>query len=48
MISFIIAFYGVMDPIATAGNVTANNFFVIIFQKIRAAVKKRFPPIVQK
>lgn len=43
MTSFIIAFYGVMDPIATAGNVAANNLFVIIFQKIRATVKKRFP-----
>lgn len=34
MIAFIVAFYGAIDPIATAGNVTANNFFVIIFQKI--------------
>jgi Na+/H+-dicarboxylate symporter len=42
MIAFIIAFYGVVDPIATAGNVAANNFFVIIFQKTRAAIKKSF------
>jgi Na+/H+-dicarboxylate symporter len=40
MIAFIIAFYGVIDPIATAGNVAANNFFVIIFQKIRLLIKK--------
>ncbi|GHU13371.1 hypothetical protein FACS189449_08620 [Alphaproteobacteria bacterium] len=39
MIAFIIAFYGVVDPIATAGNVAANNFFVVIFQKLRAALK---------
>ncbi|MDR0677734.1 MAG: dicarboxylate/amino acid:cation symporter [Holosporaceae bacterium] len=41
MIAFIIAFYGVMDPISTCGNVSANNFFVIIFQKIRNRFKKR-------
>lgn len=40
MTAFIIALYGVIDPIATAGNVAANNFFVIIFQKIRKTVKK--------
>ena len=40
MVAFIIAFYGVIDPIATCGNVTANNFFVIIFQKIRKFVKR--------
>jgi Na+/H+-dicarboxylate symporter len=40
MIAFIIAFYGVIDPIATSGNVCANNLFVIIFQKIRAFIKK--------
>ena len=40
MIAFIIAFYGMMDPIATSGNVAANNFFVVIFQKIRNGVKK--------
>jgi Na+/H+-dicarboxylate symporter len=39
MIAFIIAFYGVVDPVATAGNVSANNFFVIIFQKIRRKIK---------
>jgi Na+/H+-dicarboxylate symporter len=39
MIAFIIAFYGIIDPIATSGNVCANNFFVIIFQKMRAFVK---------
>lgn len=40
MIAFIIAFYGMLDPIATSGNVAANNFFVVIFQKIRNNVKK--------
>ncbi len=35
MIAFIIAFYGIIDPIATSGNVAANNFFVVIVQKIR-------------
>jgi Na+/H+-dicarboxylate symporter len=42
MVAFIVAFYGVIDPIATAGNVTANNLFVIIFQKIKNKVKIRF------
>jgi Na+/H+-dicarboxylate symporter len=42
MIAFIVAFYGVMDPLATAGNVTANNLFVIIFQKITNGIKIRF------
>jgi Na+/H+-dicarboxylate symporter len=42
MIAFIIAFYGIMDPIATSGNVAANNFFVIVFQKMRNFVKKKF------
>ncbi|MDR2781230.1 MAG: cation:dicarboxylase symporter family transporter [Holosporaceae bacterium] len=41
MVAFIIAFYGIMDPIATSGNVCANNLFVIIFQKIRQFVKKQ-------
>jgi Na+/H+-dicarboxylate symporter len=41
MVAFIIAFYGIMDPIATSGNVCANNFFVIMFQKIRTLVKKQ-------
>lgn len=41
MIAFTIAFYGVIDPIATAGNVAANNFFVIIFQKMRNLFKKK-------
>ena len=40
MTAFIIALYGVIDPIATSGNVAANNFFVVIFQKIRKTVKK--------
>lgn len=40
MIAFIIAFYGIIDPIATSGNVAANNFFVVIFQKIRSGTKK--------
>lgn len=34
MIAFIIAFYGMVDPIATSGNVAANNFFVVLFQRI--------------
>lgn len=52
MTAFIIALYGVVDPIATAGNVTANNFFVVIFQKIRKLVKRlkfwRFTNMVSK
>lgn len=40
MTAFIIALYGVVDPIATGGNVAANNFFVVIFQKIRKVTKK--------
>jgi Na+/H+-dicarboxylate symporter len=39
MIAFIVAFYGIIDPIATSGNVSANGFFVIIFQKIRNYIK---------
>ena len=42
MTAFIIALYGVIDPIATSGNVAANNFFVVIFQKIRKNIKKIF------
>lgn len=42
MTAFIIAFYGVIDPIATAGNVAANNFFVVIFQKMRKIAKKSY------
>jgi Na+/H+-dicarboxylate symporter len=42
MVAFTMAFYGVIDPIATAGNVTANNFFVIIFQKMQNFAKKIF------
>jgi Na+/H+-dicarboxylate symporter len=42
MIAFIIAFYGMMDPIATSGNVAANNFFVILFQKMRNLIKGIF------
>jgi Na+/H+-dicarboxylate symporter len=41
MIAFIVAFYGIVDPIATSGNVSANGFFVIIFQKIRNYVKSK-------
>jgi Na+/H+-dicarboxylate symporter len=40
MVAFAVAFYGVIDPIATLGNVTANNFFVVIFQKMRNFAKK--------
>ena len=40
MVAFIIALYGVIDPIATSGNVAANNFFVVIFQKIRKFAKQ--------
>jgi Na+/H+-dicarboxylate symporter len=46
MIAFIVAFYGIIDPIATSGNVSANGFFVIIFQKMRNYVKGR--PIRRK
>ena len=42
MVAFIVALYGVVDPIATFGNVTANNLFVIIFQKIRKVVRRAF------
>ncbi|MDR2779320.1 MAG: dicarboxylate/amino acid:cation symporter [Puniceicoccales bacterium] len=42
MIAFAIAFYGVIDPIATSGNVTANNFFVIIFQKFSNFTRRKF------
>ncbi|MDR2068063.1 MAG: cation:dicarboxylase symporter family transporter [Holosporaceae bacterium] len=42
MVAFIVAFYGVIDPIATAGNVAANNLFVIIFQKIKKQMQIRF------
>ncbi|MDR0742666.1 MAG: dicarboxylate/amino acid:cation symporter [Puniceicoccales bacterium] len=42
MIAFAIAFYGVIDPIATSGNVAANNFFVVIFQKFSNFTRKRF------
>jgi Na+/H+-dicarboxylate symporter len=40
MTAFIIAFYGVIDPIVTSGNVTANNLFVIMLQKILLFGKK--------
>ncbi|MDR1031793.1 MAG: dicarboxylate/amino acid:cation symporter [Holosporales bacterium] len=43
MTAFIIALYGVIDPIASSGNVAANNFFIIIFQKIRNLAKKARP-----
>ncbi|MDR1475349.1 MAG: dicarboxylate/amino acid:cation symporter [Holosporales bacterium] len=39
MTAFIIALYGVIDPITSSGNVAANNFFIIIFQKIRSFIK---------
>jgi Na+/H+-dicarboxylate symporter len=35
MIAFTVAFYGVIDPIATSGNVAANNLFVILLQKAK-------------
>jgi Na+/H+-dicarboxylate symporter len=40
MTAFIIALYGVIDPISTSGNVTANNLFVILFQKLRFWFKR--------
>ncbi len=40
MVAFIVAFYGVIDPIATSGSVAGNNFFVIVFKKIRDFLKK--------
>jgi Na+/H+-dicarboxylate symporter len=48
MVAFIVAFYGVIDPIATAGNVAANNLFVIIFQKIKTKAKILFRKDTQK
>lgn len=34
MVAFIIAFYGIMDPIATSGSVAGNNFFVVVLKKL--------------
>lgn len=48
MIAFTIALYGVIDPIATSGNVAANNFFVVIFQKIRRFVKRSAEKVCRK
>ena len=31
MIAFVIAFYAIIEPISTIGNVAANNIFVILF-----------------
>ncbi len=47
MIAFIIAFYGIFDPVATSGNVAANNFFVVIFQKIMRTIKKTISKNIQ-
>lgn len=41
MTGFIIAFYSVIDPIATSANVAANNLFVIFFSRIRNRLAKR-------
>lgn len=41
MTAFIVAFYGVMDPIATSGSVAGNNFFVVVFKKIKDFVRKK-------
>ena len=48
MIAFTIALYGVIDPIATSGNVAANNFFVVIFQKIRRFAKRAAEKVCRK
>ena len=40
MVAFIIAFYGIMDPIATSGSVAGNNFFVVVLKKIRDRFSK--------
>lgn len=48
MIAFTIALYGVIDPIATSGNVAANNFFVVIFQKIRRFAKRSAEKVCRK
>ena len=40
MVAFIIAFYGIMDPIATSGSVAGNNFFVVVLKKIRDRISK--------
>ncbi|MDR3144009.1 MAG: dicarboxylate/amino acid:cation symporter [Puniceicoccales bacterium] len=42
MVAFTIALYGVIDPVATMGNVTANNFFIVIFQRARNFLKRKF------
>lgn len=41
MTGFIIAFYSVIDPIATSANVAANNLFVIFFSRIRNRLTKK-------
>jgi Na+/H+-dicarboxylate symporter len=43
MVAFTIAFYGVIDPIATCGNVTANNFFIVIFHRLRNFIRRLIP-----
>lgn len=48
MIAFMVAFYGVIDPIATAGNVCANNCFVLIFQKLRNFIKLKMMVMFKK
>lgn len=35
MIAFAIAFYAIMEPISTVGNVAANNIFVILLHRIK-------------
>lgn len=39
MIAFIVAFYGVIDPIATSGSVAGNNFFAVVFKRMKDFVK---------
>lgn len=33
MIAFVIAFYAIVEPISTAGNIAANNIFVVLVHK---------------
>ncbi|MDR1057290.1 MAG: dicarboxylate/amino acid:cation symporter [Coxiellaceae bacterium] len=37
MVAFAIAFYAIVEPISTIGNVMANNIFIILFNKIKSS-----------
>lgn len=47
MVAFIVAFYGIIDPVATSGSVAGNNFFVVVFKKIRNLFKKETTVMVR-